>query len=158
MQIGPIAELVAKAAPDLVLRNFGMDEMADRIAPTLPGGIDKALEGMPQDAQNIVKGFMQQLNAANQHIQQLELEQKYGMAKTHMQSVTKAHDTETDAQVKEADSKRWAAVDIERAHIDRRTKLDVAEIGAEGRLLDTHVKGKQAQEMEKIASKDEKSP
>ena len=129
--------------------------MADRIAPTLPGGMEKALQGMPQDAQNIVKGVMQQLTQAQNQVKELTLEKKYGLDKAQIVANAKVHDTQVDAHVKEEDSKRWAQVDIDKAHIDRQTRLDVAEIGAAGKLLDSHVKGRQAQEMERVASKDE---
>ena len=157
LKIGPLAETAVKAAPDLIFRNFGMDEIADRVAVMVPGGMEKAIEGLPQDAQNIVKGVLQQLTAAQNQVKELTLEKKYGLDKASIAANAKVHDTQVDAHVKEADSQRWAEVDIQKAHIDRQTKLDVAEIGAAKTLLDTHVKGKYAQEMEKTAAKDEKS-
>lgn len=157
LKIGPIAEVAAKAAPDLILRNFGMDEIADRVAVQIPGGMEKAVEGLPQDAQNIVKGVMQQLTAANQKIQALEMEKKYGVAKAEITANAKVHDTQVNAAVKEADSKRWAEVDIDKAHIGAQASIAVAEIGQAGKLLDSHVKGGYAQEMERQAAKDEKS-
>jgi hypothetical protein len=157
MKIGPLAEVASKAAPDLIFRYFGMDEIADRLAVSVPEGMEKALEGMPQDAQNIVKGVMQQLDTANKHIQQLELEHKYGLDKASIGANAKVHGDQVAAAAKEADSRRWAAVDIEEAHIDRQTKIDVAEIGQAGKLMDSHVKGKYAQESEKTALAAEKA-
>ena len=157
LKIGPIAEVAAKAAPDLILRNFGMDEIADRVAVQIPGGMENAMEGMPQDAQNIVKGVMQQLTAANQKIQQLELEQKFGLAKAQIGANAKVHDTQVDAATHVHDTATRAHTEIEKAHISAQSSIAVAEIGQAGKLLDSHVKGGYAQEMEKQAAKDEKS-
>ena len=64
----------------------------------------KALEGMPQDAQNIVKGVMQQLDAANKQIQALELNLKHGIAKTEVLANAKVHDTQVNAATKVHDT------------------------------------------------------
>jgi hypothetical protein len=155
LKIGPLAEAAVKAAPDLIFRAFGMDEIADRIAITVPEGMQKALEGMPQDAQNIIKGVMQQLQVANQHIQQLELEQKYGLGKAQIAANAKVHDTQVDAATKVHDTSTRAATEIDKAHIGAQASIAVAEIGQAGKLMDSHVKGKYAQESEKAAAKAE---
>ena len=155
MKIGPMAELTAKAAPDLALRYFGMDEMADRLAVQLPGGLEKALEGMPQDAQNIVKGVMQQLTAAQNQVKELTLEKKYGLDKAQIGANAKVHDTQVDAATHVHDTQTRASTEIQKAHIQAQAHIAGAEIGAASKLMDTHVKGKYAQETEKAAAKSE---
>src|SRR5208282_4639209 len=55
LKIGPLAEAATKAGADLIFRDFGMDEMADRLAPSNPQGLQKILGQLPEQAQNIVK-------------------------------------------------------------------------------------------------------
>jgi hypothetical protein len=155
LKIAPLAETAVKSAPDLIFRAFGMDEIADRIALQVPGSMDKAIAALPQDAQNIIKGAMQQLQVANQKIQQLEMENKYGLAKAHLAATTKAHDTELRTQTSVHDTDTRARTEIEREHIAAQSHIAVAEITAAGKLFDSHVKGRQAQEMERNAERTE---
>ena len=156
MKIAPAGETAMKAAPDLMFRYFGMDEIADRMAVQIPDGMKKALEGMPHDAQNIVKGVMQQLDAANKQIQALELNLKHGIAKTEVLANAKVHDTQVNAATKVHDTQTRSATEIDKAHIGASASIAVAEIGQAGKLLDSHVKGKYAQESEREAAKAEK--
>jgi hypothetical protein len=78
-----------------------------------------------------------------QQLQQAQLEVKYGITKAHLAATTKAHDTEMRTQTTREDVATRAQTEIEKAQIDRQTKLDVAEISAAGKLLDTHVHGRQ---------------
>lgn len=153
MKIGPAGETAMKAAPDLMFRYFGMDEIADRVAVQIPGGIEKAIEGMPQDAQNIVKGVMQQLTAAQNQVKELTLEKKYGLDRAQIAANAKVHGDQVGAQQKEADSQRWAAVDIDKAHIGAQASIAVAEIGAAGKIMDTHVGGKYDKDAAELAAK-----
>lgn len=153
LKIAPLAETAVKAGPDIIFRNFGMDELADRVAVQLPDGMKKAMEGMPQDAQNIVKGVMQQLQMATQKIQQLELEQKYGLGKAQIAANAKVHDTQVDAATKVHDTSTRASTEIEKAHIAAQSHVAVAEIGAAGKIIDTHVGGKYDKDAAELAAK-----
>ena len=143
----PMAEPVIKVAADLVARNLdipGASELADRLAPLTPQGLEKAIKSLPKEAQSIVSSMQQQLTQAQQTIQQLQMELKYKMGVAHLQSVTKVHDTETRAKSAEEDTQTRAATELTKAHIDSITKRDVAEIQAGAKILDTHVKGSHA--------------
>jgi hypothetical protein len=140
----PMAEPIIKVAADLVARNLdipGASELADRLAPLTPQGLDKAIKSLPKEAQGIVQSMQQQLTQAQQTIQQLQLEAKFRVIPAHMAAEVKAHDTETMAKVKERDTDVRADTEIKKAHIDSVTKRDVAEIQAGAKILDTHVKG-----------------
>jgi len=130
----PLGEPVAKAGADLIVRNMdfaGADDLADRLMPLNPQGMQKAMENLPHEAQGIVQALMIKSQQQDQTIQHLQLELKYKsqieqgwmtteLKKTEMQTHVKAHDTDTRAQ----------------------SAKDVAEIHEAGGLLDTHVKGK----------------
>ena len=145
LKIKPLAEIVAKVGADLAIRAIDapyMNELADRIQGQTPEGLQKVMQDLPKSAQNIVKMFTAQLNAANQKITQLEADLKYGLTKTHTQEATKLaiehlhdkraeQDTETDAQTKMFDTQS-------KVH----GAIAVAEISAGGKLLDTHAKGR----------------
>jgi hypothetical protein len=160
----PLGELVVKTGADIVLRNMdfpGADELADRALATNPAGMDKAIEGLPKQAQTIIGALQQQLQEAQSTIQQQSLEIKYhgdieklkdeGQTRRALITTTaKAHDTERNADSTDLNSQRdyegWQSeVDknvrakIAVAHIQRDTALDVAEIKVGGELLNTHV-------------------
>jgi hypothetical protein len=140
----PMAEPVIKVAADLVARNLdipGAAELADRLAPLTPQGLEKAIKSLPKEAQSIVSSMQQQLTQAQQTIQQLQLELKYKMGVAHMQAEVKAHDTLVRADTTKHDTQVKATTELTKAHIDSITKRDVAEIQVGGKLLDTHVKG-----------------
>ena len=131
MKIGPLAEIIAKAGPDLVLRSIDhpyMQELADRLQASNPEGLKKILEGLSSRAKSIVQALANELQAANQKVQELEQDLKGGITKAHLAAVTKAHDTEVRA--------RTAIHDVDSRD---RTKVDVAEIQAASKILDTRV-------------------
>ncbi len=145
----PIAEPIVKTGADIVVRNMdfpGADELADRLMPLNQQGLQKAVEGLPKQAQGIVTALMGQNQQLQQTVQQLQLEMKYGITKAHLAATTKVHDTEMRTQTTREDTETRAQTELEKAQIDRQTRLDVAEIGAAGKLLDTHVQGRQAGE------------
>lgn len=144
----PIGEIVVKTGADLVVRNMdfaGADDLANRLLPSSPQGMEKALEGMAPDAKAIVQSMQQQLTQAQQTIQQQALEIKYRTSgdqikaqteqgwmqverdKTHTQADTKLHDTSINAQTKVYDT-----------HVKSTTARDVAEINATAQLLNTN--------------------
>jgi hypothetical protein len=131
LKIAPIAEVAVKAGADLIFRNFEMNEMADRLATTNPQGMEKVIEGLPEQAQNVIKSIQGQLQQVQQALQHAQLELKYKTGteqgwmqvereKMHVVAVTKVHDTDTRSK----------------------TQLEAEEIKQAGGLLDTHVQGK----------------
>lgn len=130
----PLGEPIAKTGADLVVRNMdfaGAEDLADRLMPLNPQGMQKAMENLPHEAKGIVTAMQVHMQQLQQQLQAAQMELKYKstieqgwmkteLSKTEMQTHVKAHDTDTRS----------------------RTAIDVAEIKEAGGLLDTHVKGK----------------
>lgn len=138
----PLAEPIVKTGADLIVRNMdfaGAEDLADRLLPTNPQGMQKAVQSLPKEAQGIVQGLMTQLQQMQQVIQQQALEIKYGMAKAHLAATTKAHDTQVIAQTKEHDTAVRSETELTKAHMDNVTKRDVASIQASAQLMNTNV-------------------
>jgi hypothetical protein len=137
----PLGEPVAKAGADLIVRNMdfaGSDDLADRLMPLNPQGMQKQMENLPHEAKGMVQALMIKSQQQDQVIQHLQLELKYKsqietgwmkteLKKTEMQTHVKAHDTDTRAQ----------------------SAVDVAEIKEAGGLLKEHVSGKYEAEARK---------
>ena len=119
------------------------------------------MEGLPKQAQAIVKSMMTQMQALQQQNQQLEADLKYGLTKTHTQEATRLaiehlhdkraeRDTDVESATKEFDTRS-------RVH----GQIAVAEIQAGAQLLNTHAEAahhKEEAEMTiKAAEKAEKS-
>lgn len=138
----PMGEVIAKTAPDVVMRAMDFpyaDEIADRLLPTNPAGMQKAVQELPKQAQAIVQALQQQLQQTTEALQHAQLELKYKTStelgwmavereKAHVNAETKTRDTHTNAQVKVLDT-----------HIRGDTARDVAEIQAGAQLLNSHV-------------------
>jgi hypothetical protein len=75
-----LGELIAKVAPATVVRNMdfaGAQDLADQLAGSTPEGLEKAMEGLPDQAKNIIAGLQTKLKQADDLIQQQHLEIKY---------------------------------------------------------------------------------
>jgi hypothetical protein len=130
LQVGPLAEIIAKTGPDLVFRSIDhpyMQELADRLMASNPEGLQKIMEGLSSRARSIVQALSNQVQALTQQNQQLQQDLKAGITKAHLMAATKAHDTEVSARTKIHDTEVRAA-----------TALHVEEIRAGGKILDTH--------------------
>ena len=106
----PLAEPIAKVGADLVVRNMdfaGASDLADRLAVTTPQGMEKVMEGLPKQAQTIVKSLMTQMDQLKQQNQVLAADLKYGLTKTHLQE-TSRQDIE---QMKDRRAERDTATD-----------------------------------------------
>ena len=139
----PVGEVITKAGADVFLRSLdfvGAQELADRVMPQTPEGMKKAMEGLPDQAKNIVTAMQQQVQQLQQQLQMAQLELKYKgsieqgwmqteLAKERMKTDTQAHD---------------AAVKSHTALVDTHTKAQasvvVAEINKAGDIYDTHAK------------------
>lgn len=159
----PLGEQVAQTSGDIVIRNMdfhGADEVADRLAVTIPGALDKIIEGMPKQAQTIIGSLQQQLKQKDEQLQQASLEIKYGQGiaqmkeegatrREQMKGVVSVHNTELKVGADNANSERDFAGWMHDTDVNNRTKLevtdrqgatarDVAEIRVGGQLLNTH--------------------
>jgi hypothetical protein len=75
-----LGESISKVAPDLIVRNMdfaGAQDVADRLAPMTPEGMDKAIEGLPSQAKSIITGLQAKLKEADDLIQKQHIEIKY---------------------------------------------------------------------------------
>ena len=158
----PLAEPIVKVGADLIVRNMdfaGADDLADRLLPTNPQGMQKAIQQLPKEAQGIVMALQQQLNQAQQVIQQQALELKYKGGIEQMKEREETRRAHLTAETKVHDTQTRAATELTRAHIDSVTKRDVAEIQVGGKIIDTHVGGhyemEAAKHAEKVAEKAE---
>lgn len=152
----PMAEPLIKVAADLIARNLdvpGATELADRLAPLTPQGLEKAIKSLPKEAQGIVTSMQQQLTQAQQTIQQLELEIKYKMGVEHLKSVTKVHDTETRAETAQRDTQVKAATAVHDTQVKSQTAIDVATIQAGATLIDTGMQASHERQLAKETAK-----
>jgi hypothetical protein len=125
-----LAEPIIQAGADVVLRNMdfpGADDLANRLMPKTPEGLEKAMESMSPQAKAIIVSMQQQIGQLQQQNQQQALELKYKGSVEGMR-----------LDQKEKESKREDAtkrLDIEtKAH----TSLSVAEIHGATQLLNTN--------------------
>lgn len=126
----PLGEVVVQQGADIVLRNMdwhGADELADRVASTIPAAMQKMVEGLPKQAQNIIGALQQQLQQKDQTIQQQALEIKYGQDKERMR---------IQGKLEETDRNNERAVRVE--DMKGNTSRDVAEIHGATQLLNTN--------------------
>jgi hypothetical protein len=156
----PLAEPITKVASDIVVRNMdfaGASEVADRLMPMTPQGMDKAMEGLPEQAKNIVTAMNQHVQQLTQQLQQAQLELKYrgGIAQMQEQAETQRH--QLTEHTKRADILTEAQTHLTDTHTKAHTAIAVAEIGAAGKILDTHTKAAHDIELAKHTLKDKGS-
>ena len=150
MRIGPLAEVAAKSSPDLIFRYFGMDDIADRLEPQVPQGLQRIMQEVPKNIQPLVQGLMQQLTAANQKITALEADLKYGLTKTMHQDSTRLQIEHLKDVRAEKDTNADNATRRHDTHVKSMTARDVAEIQTAGKIMEHHVKaGHEARAEEK---------
>jgi hypothetical protein len=155
----PLGEQVSATSGDIIVRNMdfpGADEVADRIAVTIPGALDKIMEGLPKQAQTIIGSLQAQMKQKDEQLQQATLELKYGqgiaqmkeegaLKREHIKAVTSVHNTElkvgADNDNSERDFQGW----MYDTDVNATTARDVAEIRAAAQLLNTHVEAEHEQ-------------
>lgn len=151
----PLAEPVVKVGADLVVRNMdwpGASDLADRLAPLTPQGLDKAIKSLPKQAQGIVTAMQQQLQQATQKIQGLEQEIKL---KTNIENnwiALEKYKVDQQTQVRANDAALKARTSAMDTHTKAQASIAVAEIGATGKIIDSHVQGGHAKEAAEIAA------
>jgi hypothetical protein len=132
----PLAEPIVKVGADIVVRNMdfaGASDLADRLAPMSPQGMQKAIANLPKEAQGIVMTLQSQNQQLTTQLQHLQLEIKYKSDIEHgWQQVEreKQHAHSKEVQVK-------AETAITDTHTKAQTARDVAEINQAGKLIDS---------------------
>jgi portal protein len=152
----PIGEVITKVGADVFLRSLdfaGAQELADRVMPETPQGMKKAMEGLPDQAKNIVQAMNQKLTQAQQLIQTLQLEIKYkgGIAQMQEQAETERH--ALTEQTKRGDVLIESKTKVHDTLVKAETAKDVALINQAGKIADTHVGGQYDREIAKEAAK-----
>lgn len=135
----PLGEKMVGVGADIIARDLGMDEMADRLAPTVPEGMEKAIEGLSSQGKAIVMSLQQQVTQLQQTVQQQALEIKY---KSEIEAAKlQVHTKVEAAKLETADEKarRDDATKLKTNELDNFVKMQIAELGVAGQLLNTKV-------------------
>jgi hypothetical protein len=145
----PLGQKVSDLASDLVVRGmdfYGADDVADRLAPSTPEGMQKAVEGLPKQAKAIVGALQNQVQQLTQLTQQQALEIKYGISKEELRQ--KAESMRTAAKIESADKKVEIDDATKRHDIEVKsvTQRDVAEIHAAAQLLNSYTESREEEE------------
>jgi hypothetical protein len=136
----PLGQKVSDLASDLVVRGmdfYGADDVADRLAPSTPEGMQQAVEGLPKQAKAIVGALQMQVQQLQQVTQQQALEIKYGVSKEELKQ--KSESGRVAAKI-ESENNKAELQDKTKRHeieVDSVTKRDVAEIHAAAQLLNS---------------------
>lgn len=141
LRITPVAEIVAKNGADLLFRSIDgpyMEQLADRVMPMNPEGLDKVMKDLPKQAQNIVSAVMAQSKQKDQKIQQLEMQIKFKSDIEQGWMQTELKKKQMDVDTKAADAAVNAHTKLTDTHVRAHTSVAVAEIGAAGQLLNTN--------------------
>jgi len=139
----PVGEIITKVGADVFLRSLdfvGAQELADRVMPQTPQGMQKIMEGLPEQARNVVSAMQQQMQQLQQQLQHAQLELKYkgSIEQGWMQTELAKERLKTDTQAHDAVVKSHTA--LVDTHTKAQASIAVAEISAAGKMLDTHAK------------------
>src|SRR5271167_344407 len=147
----PLAEPIVKVGADLVIRNFDFpaaNDLADRLMPMSPDGLQKAMEGLPKQAQGIVKAIAAHNQELQKTIQEQAMEIKY---KTTIEHGWMQVEREKTNEKLKADGANNATKQLD-THVKATTARDVAEIKAGAEIIGKHVDaGHAARAAEKAA-------
>lgn len=139
---GKLGEMISEVGADLVVRSIDgpyMQELADRLSVKTPEGMEKIVQGLPKQAQTVVKTMGAQLKAAQGKIQELEADLKHQLTKSLHQDATKLQIANLSDDTKRQDTHTNAFTKVEDTHTKAHTSIAVAEIKAGAQLLNTHV-------------------
>jgi hypothetical protein len=134
--------------------------------------MEKIMEDMPKQAQTVIQTLQAQLKQKDEMLQQMGMELKYkqGIEQMKDQGQTQRTAMQTEAQLtiagvkaetddrnSERDAEGWrnenevdALTRLEITDRNNETKMDVAEIQAASKLMDTDMKGKHSKEQAQI--------
>lgn len=156
MSSPPIAELITKTGPDLLMRSMDFEyaeELADRLAAQTPEGLKKIMENLPKEARAVVESLSKQNEQLKQALQQAQIEIKYGITKAHIAATVKAHDVEESNKTKREDTQTRSDTAIQVEAMRGHVTLMKEEIAVGGELLNTHVEAAHNKEAAEIALK-----
>lgn len=125
----PLGEAIVQTGPDIVVRTMsfhGSDELADRLAVTTPGGMDKIMEGLPKQAQTVIQALQRQMAQKDEQIKSQGLEIAYAQGKERMRVQGVLEKTDRDNETK-----------VQVQAMKGTDQRDVAEIHAATQLLNT---------------------
>jgi hypothetical protein len=159
----PLGEMAAKAGGDIILRNLdfpGASDLADRLTPMSDQGMQDKLESIPKEARGIVTSLYQSLKQAQDTIQALTMEKKArsdvaqmreagATEREHIKAGVKVHDTEMRTQTTREDTLSRTQTALVDTHTRAHASIAVAEIGAAGQMLNTHVEQQHEKQMAK---------
>lgn len=161
MGSGPLGEIVAKTAPDLVFRAQDFpyaEEIADRLAAQTPEGLKTIMENLPKEARAVVQSLAQQNAQLKQALQAAEQEVKAGLQKAHLVATVKAHDVEETNKTRRADTESRERTALQVQHLKGHVELAKEEIAAGASLLNTHVEAHyHEREAERVIEQGEKA-
>jgi hypothetical protein len=146
----PLGEQVAATSGDIVVRNMdfpGADEVADRIAVTIPGALDQIIEGLPKQAQTIIGAMQSQIKQKDEQLQHAMLEIKYGAQMQQMKGEQALAKADKDNATKLAIAGINDATKREDIDTKATTQRDVAEIYAAAQLLDSQMESQHEEKM-----------
>lgn len=135
----PLGEVITAKGADIVLRQMdfhGADDLADRVATSIPGAMEEIVEGLPKQAQTIIAELQATIQQKDSELQQAQLEIAYGRDKETL----KVHGT-----LEKTDRDNETRVFI--ADMNNTTKRDVAEIGGAVQLLNTSAESAHEEKM-----------
>lgn len=135
----PLGEAIVATGPDIIVRNqnwHGADELADRLAVTTPGGMDKIMEGLPKQAQTIIQTLQAQMAQKDETIKQQGLEIAYAQGKEKMRIHGVLEKTDRDNETK-----------VQLQAMKGTDQRDVAEIHAATQLLNTKAEQEHEEKM-----------
>ena len=151
----PLGEPIVKVGADVMVRQMdfpGASDLADRLAPMTPQGLQKTIEQLPKSAQGIVTAMQTQLQQAQQHIQGLEQELKLKTAIEDKWVALEKYKVDQQTSVKANDAALKSHTELTGIHTDAQTRMAVAEIGVTGKIIDSHVQGAHARETAEVAA------
>lgn len=150
LSVQPLAEIIAKTAPDLVFRSIDhpyMEEIADRLSAETPEGLKQIMAELPERARNIIQALANQ----NQQLQQALQAAQSGLAKDHLMATVKAHDVEESNKTKRMDVASRDDTALKIAAMKVHGSMADKEITVAGKLMDTHAKaGHEARAAERM--------
>ena len=142
---GPLGEIVAKTAPDLVFRAQDFpyaEEIADRLAAQTPEGLQRIMENLPKEAKAVVQSLASQNAQLKQALQAAQTEVKFGIQKAHLAATVKAHDVEESNKTRRLDTHVKADTALKVQALKGHVELQKEEIAAGASLLNTHAEAK----------------
>lgn len=145
----PLGQKISDLASDLVIRGmdfYGADDVADRLAPSTPEGMQKAIEGLPKQAKAIVGALQMQVQQLQQLTQQQALEIKYGITKEQLRQESESKRVAARIESENNRAELKDRTERHKVEVDSVTKRDVAEIHAAAHLLNSYTESREEEE------------